>query len=121
MTADNAKQTSAGVRVWLAVASIGIVTFAMVTTELLPTGLLSPIARDLGVSDGVGGLMVMTTGLVSALSAPLSMLVAGRTDRRVTAYKALGADPRIVTGSWALTGCTKLSLRGRSTAKRIRS
>ncbi len=74
--------SGSGLRAWLAVASIGIVTFAMVTTELLPIGLLSPIARDLGVSDGVGGLMVMTTGLVSALSAPLSMLVAGRTDRR---------------------------------------
>lgn len=68
---------------WLAVVSIAAGTFLLVTTEFLPIGLLSRLAGDLHVSDGVAGLSVMAPGLVAALSAPASVLLAGTMDRRI--------------------------------------
>jgi predicted MFS family arabinose efflux permease len=69
-------------RAWAAVASVAVGAFAFVTTEYLPVGLMPQIAHELGVSDGTAGLMVTTPGLISAFSAPLMMLAAGRINRR---------------------------------------
>ncbi|KQN52819.1 MFS transporter [Serratia sp. Leaf51] len=78
---DTRPQTSA-FRRWLAVFSLACGTFVLVNTEFLPIGLLSPIARSLGVTEGHAGLAVMLPGLVAAISAPLIMLFAKRMDRR---------------------------------------
>ncbi len=68
---------------WPAVASLAISTFASVTTEFLPVGLLTDIAASLGISAGQAGLMVTMPGLVAALTGPLLIVAAGRLDRRV--------------------------------------
>ena len=68
---------------WLAVATVALGTFVMVTTEFLPIGLLTPIARDLQVSEGTAGLMVTVPGLVAAVAAPASTIAARNTDRRL--------------------------------------
>ena len=78
---DTRPQTSA-FRRWLAVFSLACGTFVLVNTEFLPIGLLSPIARSLGVTEGHAGLAVMLPGLIAAISAPLIMLFAKRMDRR---------------------------------------
>lgn len=78
---DTRPHTSA-FRRWLAVFSLACGTFVLVNTEFLPIGLLSPIARSLGVTEGHAGLAVMLPGLVAAISAPLIMLFAKRMDRR---------------------------------------
>jgi len=70
-------------RGWLAVVSIALGTFVMVTSEFLPIGLLGPIARELGVSEGHAGLMVTVPGLVAAVAAPAAALLAGGVDRRI--------------------------------------
>ncbi|KNB52027.1 transporter [Streptomyces caatingaensis] len=57
-------------------------TFSVVTTEMLPVGLLSPVGTDLGVSDGTAGLTMTVPGLVAAAAAPLVTGAAGRLDRR---------------------------------------
>jgi predicted MFS family arabinose efflux permease len=75
--------SSPTLRTWLAVGSIAVGAFAMVTTEFLPVGLLTDIARSLQVSDGIAGLMVTIPGAVAAVAALLSVVVAGRMDRRV--------------------------------------
>jgi len=67
---------------WLAVGSIAVGTFVMVTTEFLPVGLLTDIARGLNVSDGTAGLMVTMPGVLAALAAPALTVAAGRLDRR---------------------------------------
>jgi len=67
---------------WLAVASGGFATFAVVTTELLPVGLLTAIAQDIGFSTGIAGLLVSVPALLAALCAPLVMVAAGGVDRR---------------------------------------
>ena len=67
---------------WLAVGAIAVGTFVMVTTEFLPVGLLTDIARGLNVSDGTAGLMVTMPGVLAALAAPALTVAAGRLDRR---------------------------------------
>ncbi|MFB9908728.1 MFS transporter [Allokutzneria oryzae] len=58
-------------------------TFTVVTSEMLPVGLLTPISRDLAVTEGTAGLTLTVTGLVAAVSAPLLVPALGRFDRRV--------------------------------------
>ncbi|GGQ05116.1 MFS transporter [Streptosporangium pseudovulgare] len=69
---------------WLAVFSVSVGTFTVVTSEMLPVGLLTSIAAGLGVSDGTAGLMMSAPGLVAAVSAPVLAITARRLDRRVT-------------------------------------
>ncbi|MGC7095995.1 MFS transporter [Amycolatopsis lurida] len=73
---------------WFGVAATAAATFTVVTSEMLPVGLLTPIGSALAVSEGVAGLTLTITGLVAAVSAPLLTPVLGRLDRR-TALVAL--------------------------------
>lgn len=43
-------------RAWFAVTALGVGSFSIVTAELAPIGLLSPIASDLGVTTATAGL-----------------------------------------------------------------
>jgi len=67
---------------WLAVGSIAVGTFAMVTTEFLPIGLLTDIGSGLQVSDGTAGLMVTMPGVLAAFAGPALIVASGRLDRR---------------------------------------
>ncbi|MGW4688471.1 MFS transporter [Streptomyces sp. NPDC004244] len=67
---------------WLAVVSVAVGIFTLVTAEQLPIGLLTSVGSALSVSEGTAGLMVTVPGLVAALSAPLIPVVVGRMDRR---------------------------------------
>ncbi|MFI9205074.1 MFS transporter [Streptomyces sp. NPDC053048] len=66
-----------------AVLALAAGTFSVVTTEMLPVGLLTPIGADLGVGEGTAGLTMTVPGLVAAVAAPAVPAVAGRLDRRV--------------------------------------
>ncbi|MCE7082696.1 MFS transporter [Streptomyces sp. ST2-7A] len=78
------------VRGWAAVVSVAVGIFALMTSELLPVGLLTPVGSDLGVSTGTAGLMVTVPGIVAALSAPLITVLAGRIDRRIVLCGLIG-------------------------------
>ncbi|MBD9649775.1 MFS transporter [Ensifer sp. ENS09] len=67
---------------WLPVYASGLATFCVVTTEMLPVGLMTPIAHDLQTSMGTAGLTLSLPALLAALFAPTVVLVAGRIDRR---------------------------------------
>lgn len=69
-------------RAWLGVTAVGLATFSVVTTEMLPVGLLVPITRDLDVSVGEGGFMLFVPAMLAALFAPLVVVAAKRADRR---------------------------------------
>ncbi|MEU9556469.1 MFS transporter [Streptomyces fumanus] len=58
-------------------------TFMVVTSEMLPVGLLTPIGTALGVTEGTAGLTLTVTGVMGAVSAPLLTPALGRLDRRV--------------------------------------
>lgn len=67
---------------WPGVVALALGTFTVVTSEMLPVGLLTPMGRSLGVPEGVAGLTLTITGLVAALSAPALVPLLGRADRR---------------------------------------
>jgi len=67
---------------WLAVLSLALGSFANITAEFLPVGVLPQIIEAFNISAGSAGLMMTMPGILAALAAPGIMLVAGRTDRR---------------------------------------
>jgi predicted MFS family arabinose efflux permease len=67
---------------WAAVVSLSLSVIGFIVAEMLPASLLTPIAADLHVTDGMAGQAVTTTSLV-ALFASLFMAAATRRfDRR---------------------------------------
>lgn len=58
---------------WSAVAILAICAFTIVTTELAPIGLLTPLATEFGQSDAVAGLIVTAYAWIAAIAALLSV------------------------------------------------
>jgi predicted MFS family arabinose efflux permease len=57
--------------------------FSLMTSQLRPVGLLTPVAATLQISARSAGLTVTVPGLVEAISAPSTIAVAGGRDRRL--------------------------------------
>nr|WP_306856194.1 MULTISPECIES: MFS transporter [unclassified Streptomyces] len=57
--------------------------FSIVTTEILPIGLLTTIGSGFAVSDGMAGLMMTMPGFLAAVSAPVVTVATARMDRRL--------------------------------------
>ncbi|WP_329467951.1 MFS transporter [Streptomyces sp. NBC_01431] len=68
---------------WLAVISVMMGIFSIVTTEILPIGLLTSIGSSFTISDGMAGLMMTMPGFLAAISAPVVTVATARIDRRV--------------------------------------
>src|SRR5262245_37558580 len=75
---------------WFSVPSLGFGSFSLVSSELLPMGLLSPLARDIGVSEGAAGQAVTLTAIFAGLAAPTVALVIGRLDRKLVMLALCG-------------------------------
>ncbi|MEG0884697.1 MAG: MFS transporter, partial [Janthinobacterium sp.] len=82
-TSSNAIDDDTTVAPWLAVLSVGIGAFALVTSEFLPVGLLPAMAAELAISKGQAGLMITTPGIVAAFAAIFVTVGSGRLDRRI--------------------------------------
>ena len=67
---------------WTAVIAVSLATFSVVTTEMLPVGLLTTIAGTLSITTGSAGLMISLPALLAALFAPLAVIASGGIDRR---------------------------------------
>jgi DHA1 family purine ribonucleoside efflux pump-like MFS transporter len=67
---------------WFAVLSMAATSFALVSAEFLPAGLLTPMAHDLGISEGTAGQVVTATASVGAVTALLSNVLIGRLNRK---------------------------------------
>jgi predicted MFS family arabinose efflux permease len=68
---------------WLAVLSVTMGIFAIVTTEIMPIGLLTLIGSSFTISDGTAGLMMTMPGYLAAISAPVATVATARVDRRL--------------------------------------
>jgi len=68
---------------WLAVVALGLGGFVVVTSEFLPASVLSLIAADLGISEGLAGQAVTATALMGLLTAPTLAALVPRLDRRL--------------------------------------
>lgn len=86
-TAPNATPGTAGdaeptTPAWMAVFSLAMGVFGLLTAEYLPASLLTPMAKDLGVSEALAGQAVTVTAVVALFA---GLLVPGFTralDRR---------------------------------------
>ncbi|WP_430475678.1 MFS transporter [Thalassospira lucentensis] len=67
---------------WGAVISLTLGVFGLVTAEFLPVSLLTPMARDLNVSEGLAGQAISTTALFALITSLLIATVTRRFDRR---------------------------------------
>ncbi|WP_424640488.1 MFS transporter [Embleya sp. AB8] len=74
---------AASPRAWFSVGAIAVGTFAVVSTEMLPVGLLTPISSDLHVSDGTTGLAMTLAAVIAGIASPTVLVAAGRVDRRI--------------------------------------
>ncbi|MFB6711604.1 MULTISPECIES: MFS transporter [unclassified Streptomyces] len=102
----------------LAVLSVTLGIFSIVTTEILPIGLLTSIGSDFAVSDGTAGLMMTMPGLLAAVSAPLVTVATARVDRRAMLcafmlllaladfLTAAASDYRVILVSRVMVGVT---------------
>ncbi|WP_242908055.1 MFS transporter [Actinomadura terrae] len=86
---------------WLAVVTVMMGIFSIVTTEILPIGLLTSIGSSFTISDGTAGLMMTTPGYLAAVSAPTLTVATARLDRRVMlcAFMALLAAANLLAAA----------------------
>ncbi|MGQ4406558.1 MFS transporter [Streptomyces hayashii] len=68
---------------WLAVSAVMLGIFSIVTTEIMPIGLLTKIGSTFSISDGMAGLMMTMPGFLAAISAPVVTVATARIDRRL--------------------------------------
>ena len=74
----------------LPLAALSFAAFVYVAFEMFSIGLISPMARDLGVSEGrIGLLMTVYAGLVAVVTIPL-MAATGNVNRRPLFLATLG-------------------------------
>ncbi|MFD4395766.1 MFS transporter [Kitasatospora sp. NPDC058478] len=67
---------------WAPITAVALATFTVVSAEMMPVGLLTPVSKTLGVSDGVTGLSLTITGLLAAVLSPFVPTLIGLRDRK---------------------------------------
>ncbi|WP_324189523.1 MFS transporter [Nocardia cyriacigeorgica] len=92
---------------WGAIAVLALSTFVVVTSEMLPVGVLTPMSRGLAISAGSTGFSLAITGVVTAVTAPVVVRLIGATDRRLvlaaaTAVLAVGNLVTALANGFAL-------------------
>jgi predicted MFS family arabinose efflux permease len=68
---------------WSAVLSMTLCVFALVASEFMPVSLLTPVAADLGVSEGLAGQAISVSGVFAVLTSLSIARLAGNLDRKV--------------------------------------
>lgn len=67
---------------WAAVISMTLGVFGLVTAEFLPVSLLTPMANDLNVSEGLAGQAVSATAILALITSLLIATLTRKFDRR---------------------------------------
>jgi MFS family permease len=96
------RQTAA----WGAVISMLLGVFGLVTAEFLPASLLTPIARDLRVTEGLAGQAVTATASVALITSLLVASLSRRLDRR---YLLLGFSVLLIASNLLVASATSLT------------
>lgn len=68
---------------WGGVLALSLGAFVLVASEFMPVSLLTPIATDLGVSEGQAGQAITVSGAFALLTSLFISSLAGRLDRKV--------------------------------------
>jgi DHA1 family purine ribonucleoside efflux pump-like MFS transporter len=67
---------------WSAVFAVAFCVACLITVEFLPVSLLTPMAQDLGISEGLAGQSVTTTAFVAMFASLFITSMIRSTDRR---------------------------------------
>jgi predicted MFS family arabinose efflux permease len=67
---------------WNAIFSLALGVAGLITSEFLPVSLLTPMAQDLGITEGVAGQAISITAVVAMVSSLLIAIITKRIDRR---------------------------------------
>src|SRR5205814_248498 len=67
---------------WSAVGSMALCVALLIASEFMPVSLLTPIAHDLGASDGMAGQAISISGLFAVITSLFIATVSSRFDRR---------------------------------------
>lgn len=67
---------------WGAVLAMSLAAFALVASEFMPVSLLTPIAADLGITEGQAGQGISVSGLFALFTSLLIPTVATRVNRK---------------------------------------
>src|SRR5882757_5572877 len=69
-------------QIWSAVGSMALCVALLIASEFMPVSLLTPIAKDLGATEGMAGQAISISGLFAVGTSLFIATVAGRLDRR---------------------------------------
>ena len=85
---------------WSAVFSLFMGVMALIAAEFIPVSLLTPIARDLAVTEGMAGQTVTAVGVFAVLTSLLLAPLTGNIDRRriLLAFSAMLAASYMLIG-----------------------
>jgi predicted MFS family arabinose efflux permease len=67
---------------WSGVFAMALCVFALIASEFMPVSLLTPIATDLRVSEGMAGQAIAVSGAFAVLTSLALPALAGRMDRK---------------------------------------
>lgn len=67
---------------WSAVISMALLCFVLVSSEFMPVSLLTPIAKDLSVTEGQAGQAIAFSGLFAVITSLFGNTLLARFDRR---------------------------------------
>jgi predicted MFS family arabinose efflux permease len=67
---------------WSAIGSMTMCVALLIASEFMPVSLLTPIAHDLGATEGLAGQAISISGLFAVVTSLLIATVSGRMDRR---------------------------------------
>ena len=67
---------------WGAVLAMALSAFALIASEFLPVSLLTPLAADLGISEGQAGQAIAISGAFALITSLLMAPLAGRFERK---------------------------------------
>lgn len=81
-TLDDASHSSEQKRSWSGVLAISVCAFALVASEFLPVSLLTPIASDLAVTEGMAGQGIAVSGAFAVLTSLFISSLAGSLNRK---------------------------------------
>ncbi|MDB6174137.1 MAG: transcriptional regulator [Chthoniobacteraceae bacterium] len=68
---------------WSAVFAMALCVAVLIASEFMPVSLLSPIAHDLGLTEGQAGQAIAISGIFAVLTSLFITVIAGRLDRRI--------------------------------------
>ena len=67
---------------WSGVLAMTLCAFTLVASEFMPVSLLTPVSRDLAVSEGLAGLGIAISGALAVLTSLFLSSLAGGINRK---------------------------------------